>query len=264
MVTGHVAKVATNLGSRARAQMSASATTLAGSIGFVLPALALSACFDVQKVDPGKGVFVISDFEKGDAVPNTDLFDRWFCLTFNPDLGQDPAQTVTCGVEEHPGDQSQFGLMARFMLHNDAPNVQYAGMSLLTLADGAAVDFNGYQDLFFNLKVDFGDPPPPMAQVDVQLGCSSVAAQDPNSNQEYFDLFHTITITAPSTWSSFRLPLSTFMQRMDETNLIKGGPKACLALVDNIRFEVNGQFTQGLSGSGTLHIDDVRLENPVK
>jgi hypothetical protein len=244
--------------------VSASAITIAGSIGFILPALALPACFDVPKVDPGDGVFVISDFEKGDAVPNTDLFDRWFCLTFNPELGQDPAQTVTCGVEEHPGDQSQFGLMARFTLHNDAPNVQYAGMSLLTSADGAAVDFNGYQDLSFNLKVDFGDPPPPMAQVDVQLGCNSVAAQDPNNNQEYFDLFHTITITTPSAWSSSRLPLSTFMQRMDETNLFKGGPKACLALVDSIRFEVNGQFTQGLSGSGTLHIDNVRLENPVK
>jgi hypothetical protein len=135
-------------------------------------------------------------------------------------------------------------------------------MSLMTLAGGAAVDFNGYQDLSFSLKIELGDPPPPMAQVDVQLGCSSVAAQDSNGNQEYFDLFHTVNAT--STWSSFQLPLSTFMQRMDETNLFKGGPTACLALIDNIRFEVNGQFTQGQSGSGILHVDDIRLENPVK
>jgi hypothetical protein len=262
VVTDHLAKLVPHLGSRTGAPVSASVTAFVRRIGFVLPALVLSACFDVQKVDPGKGVFVISDFEQGAPIPNTELFDRWFCITYNPDLGQDPGQTVTCGVEAHPGDQSQFGLMAHFMLHNDAPKVQYPGVSLMTVAAGAAVDFNGYQDLCFSLRVDLGDPPPPMAQVDVQLGCSSVAAQDPAGSQEYFDLFHTVTAT--STWLPFHLSLSTFMQRMDETNLFKGGAKACLALIDNIRFEVNGQFTQGQSGSGTLHVDDVRLENPIR
>ncbi len=260
-----VAGYADGQGARASAGVSASATATAAAttwgMGAILSALALSACFDVQKIDPGKEAFVISDFEQGQAVANSALFDRWFCITFNPQLGQDPGQTVTCAVEDYPGDQSQFGLMATFALHNGLPDAQYAGATLMTIADDAAVDFNGFQYLSFKLRVEFGGPPPPTAQVDVQLGCNSVAGQDTNDHQEYFDLFHLIAATP--TWSTFQLPLSSFMQRMDETNLFKGGPKACLGLVDSVRFEVNALLMQGQSASGTLHIDDVRLEGPV-
>lgn len=255
MVTGRVrepgrADPATTIGNAALA------------IGALLPALGLTSCFDVQTVEPGPGTFAIADFEQGDAVPNTELFDRFFCYTFNPDLGQDPEQAVTCGIENHPGDQSQFALVATFMLHNGMPVPQYAGAGLSTIADTAAVDFNRYQDLVFMMRVEITEPLPPMAMVDVQLGCNSVAAQDANSNQEYFDLYHAVAAT--SQWSQFRISLATFTQRQDEMNLFKGGPKACLALVDSVRFEVVRQLTQGQSASGSIHVDSIRLENPVR
>lgn len=235
------------------------ATTAARGIGFLLPVLALQACFDVQPVDPGQGVFVIDDFEDGDTLPKTSLFDRWECFTFNPDVGQDPEQTVSCDVEPQPGDQSAFGLFARFKLHGGAsPGAHvYPGATLFTQAANAAVDFTGYRALVFNIRVEQSDPPPPDVMFDVQLGCNSVRAEHDNG-QQYFDLVQ--GISPDPTWQPTPLLLSNFTQRADETNHFAGGPHACLALVDSVRFEIVGNFSSGQSESGVIHIDDVHLE----
>jgi len=232
--------------------------SVARGISFLLPLLTLAACFDVKQVDPGPADFLIDDFEDGDTVPKTSLFGRWGCSTFNPDTGQDPQQTASCDVERQPGDQSAFALLMRFKLHGGPePGPLYPVASLATLTPNAAVDFTGYRALTFNIRVELSDPPPPGASFDVQLGCNSVAAEEQDA-QEYFDLVQGISPT--DKWAPKSLLLANFTQRADETNHFAGGPQACLAVVDSIRFEISGSFTSGQSGSGVIHIDDVRLE----
>jgi hypothetical protein len=245
------------------------ATAAARAIGILLATLTIPACFDVRHVDPGDGTFVIDDFEDGDTLPATPLLDRWACDTFNPDTGQDPDQTVSCGLET-PGHDSQYGLSAVFALHDGTEvnpdgtpaGTEYAGAGLQTMVDTAALDLTSYAALVFDIKVEFEDAPPPMTGVDVQLGCNSVTPSNTaNVGQLYFDLWYPIAAT-PS-WQNVKIPLSSFTQRQDELNLFADGAKSCLAVIDSIRFEVVEPLTFGQSGSGVIHIDDIHLvRNP--
>jgi hypothetical protein len=228
---------------------------VARGISFVLPLLTLTACFDVKQVDPGPQDFLIDDFEDGDAVPKTSLFGHWGCFSYNPDTGQDPLQTVSCDLEPQPGDQSAFALLMRFKLHESVS--LYPGASLATFAPNTAADLTGYRALSFNIRVELSDPFPPDPTFHVELGCNSVTAET-QDDQEYFDLDQRIAPT--DKWTPKSLLLSNFTQRTDETNHFAGGPQACLAVVDSIRFEITGSFTSGQSGSGVIHIDDVRLQ----
>jgi hypothetical protein len=229
-------------------------------IGFLLPTLALQACFDVHQVDPGSGRFVIDDFEDGDLLPKTPLFQRWGCYTFNPAVGIDPAQTAHCDVER-PGYKSAYALSASFMLHQ-RPVYNNAGAALSTIAD-PMVDLNGYKNIVFSLKVDFGNLPS-ASYAFIALDCNSVAAEKQKAALDYFQLTnevnYPIVIGPTDPWAPFHIPLSEFTQPDWQKNRLADGPKACLAAVDSVNFEINGQLAVGQSGSGVIHIDDVYLE----
>ena len=247
------------------------ATAGARAIGIMLATLTLPACFDVRHVDPGDGTFVIDDFEDGDTLPASPLLDRWVCYTFSSEAVQDPEQTVSCGLET-PGDNSHFGLSAVFELHDGTEvnpdgtpaGTDYAGAGLQTMVDSAALDLTSYATLVFDIKVEFEEAPPPLTGVDVQLGCNSVKPSNTaNVGQLYFDLWHPIAAT-PS-WQHVEIPLSSFTQRQDELNLFADGAKSCLAVIDNIRFEIVEPLTFGQSGSGVIHVDDIHLvRNPLE
>jgi hypothetical protein len=229
-------------------------------IGFLLPTLVLQACFDVHQVDPGSGRFVIDDFEDGDPLPKNPLFQRWDCYTFNPAVGIDPAQTAHCDVER-PGYESAYALSASFRLHQ-LPGYSNGGAALSTIAD-PMVDLNGYKNIVFSLKVDFGNLPS-ASYAFIALDCNSVAAEKQKTALDYFQLTnevnHPIVIVVPDTWAQFRIALSEFTQPDWQKNRFADGPKACLAVVDSVNFEINGQLAVGQSGSGLIHIDEVYLE----
>lgn len=231
-------------------------------IGFLLPTLALQACFDVHQVDPGSGHFVIDDFEDGDPLPKNPLFQHWDCYTFNPAVGKDLAQTVHCDVER-PGDKSAYALYASFILHH-APGDgnDNGGAALGTTAD-PMVDLNGYKNIFFSLKVDFGNLPS-ASYAFVALDCNSVAAESQKTALDYFQLTNEVNYPivglTKDTWTPFRIPLSDLTQPDWQKNRFADGPKACLAAVDSVNFEISGQLAVGQSGSGFIHIDEVYLE----
>jgi hypothetical protein len=226
-------------------------------IGFVLPALVLQACFDVHQVDPGNGRFVIDDFEDGDPLPKaTPLFGQWHCFTYNPKMGQDPGQSVKCDLER-PGDASGYALFASFSLH-DPPNGQqeFAGAGLGTTTN-TMVDFNGYQNLVFSLRVDFGNLPTGRYAL-VALDCDSVLAERPKQPGDQFQVAYQLAAT--DSWATYSVALSKFVQPDWQTNRFANGPQSCLAAIDTVNFQVEGQLADGQSGYGVIHLDDVYLE----
>ena len=228
-------------------------------IGFLLPILVLQACFDVHHVDPGSGRFVIDDFEDGDPLPKNPLFQRWDCYTFNPAVGIDPAQTAHCDVER-PGYESAYALSASFRLHQ-LPGYSNGGAALSTIAD-PMVDLNGYKNIVFSLKVDFGNLPS-ASYAFIALDCNSVAAERQKTALDYFQLTNEVNypIVATDTWGPpFHIPLSDLTQPDWQKNRFADGPKACLAAVDSVNFEISGQLAVGQSGSGFIYIDEVYLE----
>ena len=231
----------------------------ARGIGFLLPALILQACFDVHQVDPGNGRFVIDDFEDGDPLPKaTPLFGQWNCYTFNPNIGQDPGQTVSCDLER-PGDASGYSLFASFALHDppDPDHKSDSGGAALATDTYPMVDFNGYQNLVFSMKVDFGNLPS-AAYAYVVLDCDSVIAESPKQREELFQVEQHIPAT--DTWTTFKLALSKFTQPQWQLNRFAGGMQACLAVVDSVAFSVAGQLADGQSAHGVIHLDNVYLE----
>ena len=229
----------------------------ARGIGFLLPALVLQGCFDVHQGDPGNGRFVIDDFEDGDPLPKaTPLFGQWGCYTFNPNIGQDPEQSVNCDLER-PGNASSYALFASFALHDPPdPGSQFGGAALATATD-PIVDFNGYQSLVFSLKVDFGNLPT-ASYAYVALDCDSVMAERPKQPGDQFQLEYRLAAT--NSWTTYSLALSKFAQPDWQNNRFANGPKTCLAAIDSVNFEVQGQLEDGQSGHGFIHLDDVYLE----
>jgi hypothetical protein len=233
------------------------ATAGARGMGLLLAALVLQGCFDVHQGDPGNGRFLIDDFEDGDPLPKaTALFGQWRCFTFNPFMGQDPAQSVNCDLER-PGDASGYALFASFSLH-DSPNGQqeFGGAGLVT-ATSTIVDFNGYQNLVFSLRVDFGNLPT-TSYAYISLDCDSVMAERPKQTEDQFQLEYQIAAT--DSWTTYSVSLSKFVQPDWEKNRFANGPQTCLAAVDSINFQVQGQLLDGQSGHGVIHLDDVYLE----
>ena len=231
----------------------------ARGIGFLLPTLVLQACFDVHQIDPGNGRFVIDDFEDGDTLPKTPLFQRWDCYTFNLPVGKDPAQTVHCDVER-PGDESGYALSASFALHDQPDGKPDNGGAALSTTADPMVDLNGYKTIVFSLKVDFGTLPS-ASYAYIALDCNSVAAENQKQAGDYFQLTNDVKpIVAIDTWKKFPLALSDLTQPDWQKNRFADGPKACLAAVDSVNFEISGQLADGQAANGVIHIDDVYLE----
>ena len=230
--------------------------------GFLLPLLALAACFDVKQVDPGSRDFPIDDFDDGDLLPTTPLFGRWVCFTFNPGVGEDPGQTVTCDLED--GNKSPHALFAAFTLHAPPTNIpntpDYPGAGLLTIAE-EPVDFRGHLNLAFSMRVEFNglDSPFGTPGVKVLLNCPTVPAQKEKQTGEYFQLVQGIAAT--QSWLPFSLELAKFTQPDWQDNHFSMGPSSCLGAIAGIQFQIDAAFQSGQSGNGVIHIDDVHLED---
>ena len=243
----------------------------------LLSALALPACFDLQKVDPG--AFVIDDFEDADLTPRANAqFGPWTCRPFTsaeqgtgPDAGMDggqdagadggqlvgadggqspdanAGQVVNCLVEPG-GFKSSFALAAHFELSDPRDNVrQLGGIELFTKATADPVNLTGFRQFAFSIILDSGTPPLPAgSQVIVELGCSKMKL-DPYADQSVTGL------GLDRDWFPPALQLDSFRQLNSSSN------HACLQQVDSIRFQVLPGLDDGASTGGTLQIDDVRL-----
>jgi hypothetical protein len=226
-----------------------------------------AACVDLSKVDPGPRF--IDDFEDG-GTPTWNRFSPWTCDNFTGGGGQDAgpedagvadggrasadaAGASTCTLSlEMPGDKSKQALEAGFQLDNPPHDMLQFGTEIVTRTVNGTVDLTGFSQLVFSAILESAAPPlsplpTPGTQFVAELGCSTLQS-DSLATQP-------VEYTLGAGWTQFRLLLSGFTLTYMSRN------QSCLALVDSIHFAVLPGTAAGASTGGTLHIDNISLQN---
>jgi hypothetical protein len=243
------------------------ATLVFGAL--VLLTVILPACLDLQKVDPGGRV--IDNFEDG-GLPTWNRFAAWQCHTFVRDAGQDAAHGGQDGGQpadadgdpggacqlnpETPGADDLRALRADFQL-SDPPDQsrQFPGMEVVARTTSGTVDFTGFAGFVFHAYLDSApasqSPLPTGTQFLVQLGCSTVK-DNPAASQMVG-----IAVAPGASWTTFPLMLDAFLLTATESTHNQG----CLRLVDSIHFTIHPGLLDGASTAGTLHLDNISLQN---
>lgn len=234
---------------------------------FILLLLTTGACIDLSKVDPGPRF--IDNFEDG-GTPTWNRFGPWTCDDFTgaggPDAGTDDAGGADAGrpgpdaaiastcrlAIESPGSDDKHALESIFTL--DAPpngTRQSPGSEIVTHTIDGTVDLTGFSQLVFSAILESAplpsSPLPAGTKLRAGLGCSTFES-DPLASQ-YVDY------TLNAGWTEFRLSLSGFNLNNTPHN------QSCLALVDSVQFAVLPGLAGGASIGGTLHIDNISLQN---
>jgi hypothetical protein len=227
-----------------------------------------AACVDLTKVDPGPRF--IDDFDDGGA-PSWTRFSPWTCDDFvgsgGPDAGaaadagiadsgrsdEDAAVASSCHLSlESPGATDRQALKSVFTLDDPLDGVrQTLGTEIVTHTISGTVDLTGFTQLVFSAILETAalpvSPLPGSTQFQAGLGCSTFQS-DPLATQD-------VTYVLGAGWAQFRLSLSEFHLNDTTHN------QSCLALVDSIHFIVKARLADGASTGGTLHIDNISLQN---
>jgi hypothetical protein len=227
-----------------------------------------TACFDLPKIDPGTRF--VADFNDGGLGSTWSRFGPWSCDTFTNAVpnagaggrgGADAGQAAdggagspeTCQVSPEPGDDDPHALRTDFTLGDPADGIrQLPGVDVVSrTAKGTTVDLTGFKDLVFGAILESAPAPldlPSGTLFQVELGCSAIA----------YDNIATETITGVmfgAPWVTFRAGLDEFVQK--QTSL----SPACRSQIDSIHFAVRPGLADGASTAGTLHIDNITLQN---
>lgn len=231
-----------------------------------LAALALTACFGVEKIDPGPadagragcGTLLVDDFEDGNPFPSLSKFGRWGCFTFNPTVNPDAGQNVTCDLE--PGFDSSNALYTAFELQDPEDGKQdFTGTGVFTQSP-TPLDVSSYEELVFSARVDSGAAGLPInSRFEALLYChTATGASGPFDPNDPPTIRRSALLT--DQWQAIRLELASFAQPEYQTNHVVGGTARCLGRVDGIGFQISTDLPDGRAASGRLHIDDVYFD----
>lgn len=219
----------------------------------VLAAVAGAGCFDVRTVYPGP--YVIDDFDDGDLFPADPDFNMpWSCSPLNAaDLTKRPQCALDLGYKS----ESSLRMFAEV---DDAADLQmnYPGASMAALATGGALDFSGYKEIVFSAKVESGVPPlPDGSQLTVEFGCMTT----PTDNGIQTDQLRVSQSAAyKASWQTVALEMRNFGSPTFDSTHFVGGPAACLARVDSVRFSIIAKLADGASTQFTVNLDSVFLQ----
>jgi hypothetical protein len=217
----------------------------------ILPALLTTAgCFDVHDASPNP--WVIDDFEDGDLKPADSNFGPWTCYTFNP-ANQD------CSVGLDPGDESTYALFLQFTIVDPPDLVAQNGAALLqTSATTTPEDLSRFGEMVFSAKLASDDSTfPEGTELNVQLGCSTVRADDGTAPG---NLYVVRNVSFTSDWNPYSVDMASFGSPPFFTTHVLGGPTTCLQHVDSVQFEVYPSLSDGQSATGRLDVDDVYFQ----
>lgn len=213
-----------------------------------LAVLAVPGCFDVETVDPGP--VVVDDFEDGDFLPALPGFDAWMCYVYNVAAGHE----YECG--RAPGFNSTSALYLDAHLVDPADGRQSFPGATLAIYSDPPYDATPYRELSFVAKLESGSfALPAEARLHAELGCSTALDTDGNRPG---GLYVFVNVAFNEDWKISRIPLSGFSPPPWGTQIM-GGPSACLQRVDQIRFTIDAQLRDGVTGDGLLTIDDITL-----
>jgi len=210
----------------------------------------LVGCFDVSTTN----LRVIDNFNSADLQPSDPNFGPWSCGVVGPTANS----SVTCLPDSDTEDKSPFSLLLHFTV-TDPPDKlqQHGGAAMATLATHT-VDFTRYGRIAFDLKLQSSgeNPLPASAILYVELACMTVLPLD----SERHDLYVSQGVPYMNMWHNFALSLENFGPPPALVEPITGGPAACLRNVDGVRFNIDAQLPDGMTGEAFLNVDNVVLE----
>lgn len=226
-----------------------------------LTALTAMGCFAVQEVDVnGKAVsprVTLDDFNDGDLVPSSGLFDAWDCYQFNPE-----PSVPNCSLVSEPDGTDAYSLSLD-LTGPPAPTDAGIGAGMSLLRRAGTVDLSAYKHLHVRAKVDVGSPPlPTAAKFEIGIVCTTVNGGSgsgtwlPMVVRDYTILDE---FQPANDWRSLTVGLHE-LTPPDWLKTQTPSASDCLKVVDIIHFEVSSSFDVDQHGTGSLAIDDVWLE----
>jgi hypothetical protein len=248
----------------------------------VLAVLIGPSCYSLPKVEV---IRVIDDFAEdgGLAQPTWNVFGPWSCGSHvdrsqTSEAGQDASQdggprndidageAVTCTLVTEIDDMDlpippstvTHALVATFDLRTSTDLMPPTSVEVVTrtkptsssagdaLAPSMTVNLTGFSLLIFNAKLlPITTALPTGTELHVELHCAST--KDPLVDQDI------VLTPGVVNWKTITLPLSAFT--------VGSQREACLASVESIGFiVVPGSAPAGTQVSGTLHLDEIRLQ----
>jgi hypothetical protein len=226
----------------------------------VLLPLSALGCFDVETVDPGTVVepFVVDDFEGDDQLPRAP-FGQWACRAFQPD--DDATAVEQCAFVAGNGTPTAF--MGAFALHDERNGMSEFEGASLGASTTRPLDLRRYREISLSVKFFPSDRVIGNAlnNLYIELTCRSAPLDGTVTapSGEVPSVIRQVTVS-PSSWFTFRIPLSRFDQPIWQLDRIDGSPEACLARVDGLAFVLSTDVADGSTGRAQLYIDDVSFE----
>jgi hypothetical protein len=215
----------------------------------ILTTLGTMGCFDVHSVG---SPWVIDDFEDGDFKPADPNFGLWRCSSF------DESTTDNCNYGLDRGDDSAYSLFLDFTVADSPDGVPQQGGAQLQTGAVAPEDLSRFNEMVLSAKLVSGSPMlPPSTDVRVQLGCSSVQADNGSSPG---NLYVSWNLPYTKDWLPFTISMADFTSPSFISTHPLGGPTACLERVDGISFAVDPQVSESQSAMGRLNVDDIYFQ----
>jgi hypothetical protein len=221
-------------------------------VTILFAALAPAGCYDMERLDPGpeSSFLLIDNFEDGDDTPSVTTFDDWKAYPFK----KGPGSSERIAVEES-GVDGGFALVGNFVF--TYLNGDFTGASMGIVNANPLLDVRRYRALHVASRFAPGSGSlPPNTRYYAELGCNSVVPIGNEPSPYYVQLAMPVT----GDWQASPLPLERFVEPSPEQPKIAGGPPACLAAVDSIRFTISMSLGPGAESGGTFSIDDVSFE----
>lgn len=223
-----------------------------GHVTLLAAAVAVAGCYDLERLDPGpeSHYLLIDDFEDGNGVPSASQFGSWRAAPFI--TGYDHPEEL----DVLEANDSAYALRAEFRL--DYPNSDaYSGVSVGVFDARELLEGRVFQTFHFSARFVPSTPFPDVTEYYVQFGCAG-APHVPGVDGPFW-IEHNVDI-GPE-WQAQSLSVGAFGLPSNVGPLIEGGPPACLAVVDNIRFTVSTKLDAlDEPVSASLYIDDVYFE----
>jgi len=213
-------------------------------------ALAVSGCFDVHGV-----ALMLDDFEDGDLSPSDPDFDFWECSSFNA-----AGRGYSC--DHTDGYRSLYALVLQATVVDPLDGAAQSGGAQLETKSHLPVDLSGVTEFRFDAKLVFDAGPVwPQASLNLEIGCTKA---DPDAGTGPVDLFVEMQVPYQADWAPFRVPTAGLVDPSlldppwPNTKTVPGGPAACLARANSVRFSVDAGLMDGETNSFTLSVDNIK------
>jgi hypothetical protein len=214
--------------------------------------LALAGCYDLERLDPGpeRPYLLIDDFEDGDAEPSAPSFENWMALPFKS--GDEASTSIAIVDSDLDGG---LALLGEFVF--DDLNGDFTGASLGIGNARNPLDVRRYRAIHVTWRFQPGPLAlPPTTRFYAELQCNAA----PPLGDVQSPFWVQLAMPVSSDWKALRLDLAFFNEPTPEQPRIAGGPKACLATVDAIRFTIATSLGTLSPRGGSVYIDDVYFE----